>query len=64
MQDRLLISSCSGRYAEEYRITIWAYCLMSNHVHLVATPQRPDSLARALGRTHADYARYRNIVER
>ena len=26
-----------------------AYCLMTNHVHLVLTPEREDSLARALG---------------
>jgi putative transposase len=63
-RDRLLYLELLGRYAKEYRLGIWAYCLMSNHIHLVATPQRPDSLARALGRTHIDYARYRNIVER
>lgn len=34
--------------------------MMGNHIHLVAAPGRADSLARALGRTHADYARYWN----
>jgi putative transposase len=34
---------------------------MSNHIHLLAVPERHDSLHRALGRTHADYARYLNI---
>ncbi len=58
-QDRLLYLELLGRYAKEYRLGIWAYCLMSNHIHLVATPQRPDSMARTLARTHLDYARYR-----
>jgi putative transposase len=30
--------------------------LMTNHVHLVAIPERPDGLARALGQTHGRYA--------
>jgi putative transposase len=33
---------------------------MPNHIHLLAAPARADSLARALGRTNADYARYWN----
>ncbi len=51
-------------YADRFHLSIAAYCLMSNHVHLVAVPQRPDSLARALGRTHAQYARYLNLCRR
>jgi putative transposase len=30
----------------------------------VASPERPESLRRALGRAHADYARYRNLIDR
>ena len=37
---------------------------MTNHTHLIATPQHEDSLARALGRTHADYAHWFHIRER
>ena len=39
-------------------VALSAFCLMSNHVHLVVTPEREDSLARALGRTHLLYAQY------
>ncbi len=49
------------RNSVEYRLTLWAWCLMSNHIHLLAVPERSNSLHRALGRTHADYARYLNI---
>jgi putative transposase len=37
---------------------------MSNHVHLIAVPLEEESLAKALGRTHSDYARYVNVFRR
>lgn len=39
-------------------LALSAYCLMTNHVHLIVTPEREDSLARALGRTHLMYAQH------
>jgi putative transposase len=48
-------------YTHEHGVDVWAWCLMSNHVHLLAVPQTSESLSRALGRIHNDYARYRNI---
>jgi putative transposase len=36
---------------------------MTNHVHLLALPEREDSLARTLGRTHSEYARYWNASQ-
>jgi putative transposase len=61
--DRLTYLRLLASAAEEHCMKIQAYCLMSNHVHLVAVPQRPDSLARALGRAHAGFARYRNLSD-
>jgi len=46
--------------AAKYGCDIHAYCLMTNHVHLVATPRAEESLARALGRTHFRYTQYVN----
>ncbi|HEY0794278.1 MAG TPA: hypothetical protein VGD64_00720, partial [Acidisarcina sp.] len=37
---------------------------MSTHIHLVAVQHRNDSLSRALGRTHAEYAQYLNLSHR
>jgi len=62
--DRELYVDLLAEKAAQYGLQIWAWCLMTNHVHLVAVPQRFDSLARALGRTHAEYARYLNIRRR
>jgi putative transposase len=47
-------------YTRRQELHIWAWCLMTNHVHLLGVPQSNDSLARALRRIHGDYARYRN----
>ena len=30
-------------------VEIWAYCLMPNHVHLIAAPARAEALAEAVG---------------
>jgi putative transposase len=44
------------RNATHYSVRILGYCLMTNHIHLVAVPERENSLARALGCTHSEYA--------
>ena len=36
-------------------VSVWAYCLMPNHVHLILTPTTADGLARALsGRNNSE----------
>ncbi|MEX2299898.1 MAG: transposase [Bryobacterales bacterium] len=42
--------------ARHHGVRLPGYCLMSNPVHLVAVPERPDGLARALGQLHGRYA--------
>jgi len=37
-------------------ISIWAYCLMPNHVHLIVVPKVHDGLAKLLRQTHSRYA--------
>lgn len=37
-------------------VDVWAYCLMPNHVHLVAVPQEKLSLAKLFGVAHHRYA--------
>ena len=41
----------------EAQVEVWAYCLMPNHVHLIATPAREESLATAVAATHVRYTR-------
>ena len=42
-------------------IRVLGYCLMSNHVHLVAVPEFGDSFARGLRKAHSRYARVFNL---
>ena len=34
-----------SRYARKYNLDIWAYCLMPNHVHVIAVPQAPGVIS-------------------
>lgn len=43
-------------YCERYEVEILAYCLMANHIHLVAIPARDDGLQRVLKPLHMRYA--------
>jgi len=44
-------------------VEVWAYCLMPNHVHLIATPSTDDGLAEAIAMTHVRYTRHINRRE-
>jgi putative transposase len=58
--DRNIYLDCLTKYCAQARARILAYCLMSNHIHLVLIPEEPQSLAVALRRTHSRYALYLN----
>ena len=45
------------------QVEIWAYCLMPNHVHLIAVPRSADGLRRAIGEAHRRYTRMVNFRE-
>ena len=45
-----------GKHAVRSGLRLLGYCLMTNHVHLIAVPERETSLAQALGAAHAEYA--------
>jgi putative transposase len=44
----------------EFVVQIWAYVLMTNHVHLIAVPKEEDSISNALQKAHTAYATYFN----
>jgi putative transposase len=37
------------------------WCLMTNHVHLIAVPEGASSLARGVGEAHRRYTRFVNF---
>jgi putative transposase len=49
-----------AHYAMRHGLRIWAYCLMTNHVHLIVVPDRAESMGRALRDAHQAYAAYMN----
>ena len=39
-----------------YEVEIWAYCLMDNHIHMIAVPHDETGLTRAVGEAHRRYS--------
>jgi len=52
-----------AEWCDKCGVTIWAYCLMRNHVHLVAVPESEGGLRRAIGEAHRRYTRHINFRE-
>ena len=53
------LSEQGRRFGVEYI----AWCLMTNHVHLVAVPEEENSLALGVGEAHRRYTRFVNFRE-
>ncbi len=62
--DRRVYVELLREQAGKYGLEVLAYCLMSNHVHLVAIPHAEGALAQAIGRTHFRYTQYVNRLHR
>lgn len=45
-------------------VTIWSYCLMPNHVHIIAVPGDADGLRRTFRHVHRHYTGYINARQR
>jgi len=43
-------------YADKHQVEVLAYCLMTNHIHLIAVPESDDGLMRVLKPLHMRYA--------
>ncbi|OPY86153.1 MAG: Transposase IS200 like protein [Syntrophus sp. PtaU1.Bin208] len=52
-----------SEWLRRYEVETWAYCLMPNHVHLIAVPKTQEGLARAIGEAHRRYTRRINFRE-
>jgi putative transposase len=53
--DKELYLELLRRNGEKSGLSFLAYCLMDNHVHLIAIPAKRESLAAAIGETHRKY---------
>lgn len=59
-EDRRAYKAVLQEASAAHGLAIHAYALMTNHVHLIATPTRPDSLALAMQAVGRQYVRYFN----
>jgi putative transposase len=51
-----ILTECSSRHG----VAVWAYCLMPDHVHLIALPGEKNALSNCLRAAHGRYTRYIN----
>jgi putative transposase len=58
--DRRFYLKLLREQSSRYDLKIRAYCLMTNHVHLVVVPGNAASLAKTLASVHLKYAQYLN----
>lgn len=59
--DRRAYLDLLSKHAASCGITFLAWCLMPNHIHLVAVPEEATSLARGIGEAHRRYTRRVNF---
>jgi len=59
-EDRVKYLELIKEYSTKYGLKIYAYCLMSNHVHFIAVPEREDSLSMTFKYAHMRYSQYFN----
>ena len=60
-EDYLFYLNCLQDAAEQYGCALHAYVLMTNHVHLLVTPETEQSILKALqsiGRRYVQYFNY------
>lgn len=53
--DYRLYLALMDEWCDRCGVEVWAYCLMPNHVHLVAVPESAEGLRRAVGEAHRRY---------
>jgi putative transposase len=58
--DYALYLDLLAQAADRNGVEIWSYCLMPNHVHIIAVPRDEDGLGRTFRHVHRHYTGYVN----
>jgi putative transposase len=62
--DRIAFLRFLKEQAEKFSLSIDGFCLMTNHIHIIATPHKENSLAKAMGKTNLLYSQYINFMHK
>ncbi len=60
--ERLAYLELMRKASRRFGVGFLAWCLMRNHVHLIAVPSTKEGLARAIGEAHRRYTRMKNFA--
>jgi len=58
--DRRFYLELLKKYSQECQSKVHAYCLMNNHVHILVTPQRNDSIAKTMQKLSLRFTQHIN----
>jgi len=61
--DRSAYVNIMAEQLRRFGVEVLAWCLMTNHTHLVAVPKDRVALARAIGEAHRRYTRMKNFAD-
>ncbi len=61
--DHVAYLELMAEWCHKHSVEIWAYCLMPNHVHLIAVPATESGPRLAIGEAHRRYTRRINFRE-
>lgn len=59
-EDREFYLALLKEYCQKYAVDVWAYCLMTNHFHLILRPSDSEGLQKVLKPLQMRYAQYIN----
>jgi len=62
-EDYQLYLNVVAESCRRHGVEVWAYCLMPNHIHMIAMPSASEALSKALGFAHRKYAMRVNARE-
>lgn len=62
-EDRAAYINFLAEQGERFGVHYLAWCLMTNHIHLIAVPEQESSLALGIGEAHRRYTRRINFRE-
>ena len=63
-RDRLAYLDLVAEHFEAHDVAVRAWCLMTNHIHIIAVPDTEDGLAAAIGQVHQRYTRMINFRQK